>query len=1111
MEYPKYTGMNNLDKNILNNEDFEERKDTQFYLITLEDSNGEHKQIRVFKNSDPAEIAFNFCKENNLDFKSMKYIKKNIQKIIEQFDEPNHKLFFLDNSYSSIQEVDEENLASENTFKSKNSIVATENNNIKEKNINNNKEKNNNINSITIDKKENINNLNNIKQNKSEENNNKDNNKNENNGITINNKNKILNINNDNNVILTKNKNKNKNNYIVENEKNTEINNDNNNYNKNNINEKDNYKDIINEKIKDKMKDKIKEKIILDNNIKTSYNQNTIENNKRDNNIFLQIKNNIKNLNEKNNDFDDQNKFSYNENQEKLNKKLNDYNKEKNKEIKKINSNIVDKKIENKNTKNNIIKIKKEFITNLFNKNIITDRANNNHNKAIKLQNIIPKLFKNINPKQHLINEEYKTLIKKENNTNREKENIIQNYLKCLDKNIKQDSKNKNNFKTIEKHFQEKDKCKTNETFVTINHSNLNLKTDNRDKDKTFDNNNAMNITNKNKNKNLKKLESIKVIQKNTKSLSNVNKNCIPSHLLLKLKKSSNTNISFNQKKALNSRIRRILRNNNKDVFDNLLSHTFINHNNTRNYNKQLQQNMHHTQIDDKSLILNKSTKNKVIIRRNKKNLFENKDYPKLSCDLNKYNEMNQNIIFDKSMRTFEGESRSKSKRISEMRNGLNKMFNNFIGQKNNILNTNYIINKRCRIINNKNKKTMSMNLSRYFIDYSQKRIKSPKYNNLEINVSNNNYDNNLNIKDYKISKNHHKKFYTKSNNVLSNNHLCQKEITNIDNKNNNNKKRYYILLNSQNQPIFHRYNKSSRFLNSNNSNYSYSKTKKKIIIKNKNNSNKISNYNSSLKKRKYIASKFKDINNNINISNSLLFNNDKTNPINDYCLKKLDQYYTINNTINITNNNSLLSNFSNNNMSNKKNNYKKDTINNLKYLIKNIFKFLDKDKNGFIILNNKKRFNKNYKNNFINNEFFKILEKMMKILYEINKRENNMDFNEDNIIINANNFIKYMIYIYTNKLNINEKKIFSSLNINDLKKIIKKKDYFQNNLNYKSSFNKYKDNKNIVFPYNSSSRLNKKIENKIRGSNDINKFLFYKINKNDKKKRLKFNSFNDL
>ena len=65
-------------KNDINNKNSE---DTQFYLITLEDNNGEHQQIRIFKNSDPSEIAFNFCKENNLDFKSMKYIKKIYKKL----------------------------------------------------------------------------------------------------------------------------------------------------------------------------------------------------------------------------------------------------------------------------------------------------------------------------------------------------------------------------------------------------------------------------------------------------------------------------------------------------------------------------------------------------------------------------------------------------------------------------------------------------------------------------------------------------------------------------------------------------------------------------------------------------------------------------------------------------------------------------------------------------------------------------------------------------------------------------------------------------------------------------------------------------------------------
>ena len=293
------------------------------------------------------------------------------------------------------------------------------------------------------------------------------------------------------------------------------------------------------------------------------------------------------------------------------------------------------------------------------------------------------------------------------------------------------------------------------------------------------------------------------------------------------------------------------------------------------------------------------------------------------------------------------------------------------------------------------------------------------------------------------------------------------------------------------------------RFLNSNSS---YPKTTKKIISNNKSRSNKKSNH-SSLKKRKCIISKPRDINNNINISNSLLSNNDKTIPINDYCLKILDQYYTINNTINITNNNSLISNFSNN-MSNKKTDTN-DKINNLKNKIRDIFKYFNKEKRGFIILNNNFKINIIKNNSDINFEFIKILEKMMKTLYEINKKDNSIDF-EENIIINENNFIKYMIYIYTNLLNIYEKKIFYSSNINDINKKIKK-DFMPYNFNPKSSFNKFNDNKNILNSYYSTSKINNKREKKINGNNDINKFIFYKIKKNENKKKLKFNSFNDM
>ena len=1029
MENKQKTLINKCNENeSLNKDDNNNNlEDTQYYLITLEDNKGGHQQIKIFKNSDPSEIAFNFCKENNLDFKSMKYIQKNIQKIIEQFDEPNHKLFFLDNSYSSIQEVDEENLCSENTLKSKNSTLVNENN-IKEKIRINNKDKINNMNYENIEKNENINNLN-IKQNKNEDKN-KDNN--EKNGINIQNKIKMNNKENNNKDINDKIATKNKNFYIneyIKNNKNiilnnikidknnknknddihSKMNNDDkennslNNYNKDNkesINGKVNIKDNI---IKEYIKDKKEETTNIDSNKNIyknknnnennniQYNNNIIQNNNRNGGIYIRIKNNIKkNPNEKNNLFEYQNKTPYNDEQIKMKNKVNEENKEKNNEIQnniKINNYIIDKKDENKNTIDNLFKIKKEFITNIINKNILTDRTitnNINNNKKIKLQNLMPKSFKYIKLKQHLINEEYKNLLKKESNTyntNREKENIIENYLKQANK----DKSDKN----------------------------------------------------------------------------------------------------------INSKIRQILRTN-KEVYDNTLSNTFINNNPKKN-NNQFPKNIHNTQIKDKSLNLNKKTKNKLIIKRNKRNLFENKDITKFSCDMSKFNEMAPNN--EKIMRTFEGESGSKTKRISEMRNGVNKMFNNILGQKNNILNTNYIVNKRCRIINNKNKKNMSMNLSRYFIDYNQKKNKSPKYN-LEINTSKNNYDN-LNIKDYIISRNHNL-IYNKNKNILSNN-----------NNYNSSKKNYFILLNSQKQPVIHRYNtniKNSRILNTISS---YPKKRKKIIFSNRIKNNKKSNSNSSLKKRKFIISKFKDIkNNNINSSNSLLINSQNTLPMNDYCLKILDQYYTINNTINITNNNSLISNFSNN-MSHKKTDTN-DKFNNLKNIIRDIFKFFDKDKNGFIIINNKIKFNINKNNLAINFDFFKILEKMMKILYEIKKKSNSIDFDEDNIIINENNFIKYMIYIYNNKLNFYEKKVFYSSNINNTNRIIKK-DFIQYNCSPKSSFNRYKENKNIFSSYNSLSKLNNKREIKIIGNNDINKLLFYKIKKNENKKKLRFNSFSDL
>ena len=79
-----------------------------FYLMTLEDNNGECKQIKIYQNSDPFELSYNFCKENNLDFESMKYVKKNIKEIIKKFNEDEHYIMVEEEYYEDEDEDEDE-------------------------------------------------------------------------------------------------------------------------------------------------------------------------------------------------------------------------------------------------------------------------------------------------------------------------------------------------------------------------------------------------------------------------------------------------------------------------------------------------------------------------------------------------------------------------------------------------------------------------------------------------------------------------------------------------------------------------------------------------------------------------------------------------------------------------------------------------------------------------------------------------------------------------------------------------------------------------------------------------------------------------------------------
>ena len=92
-------------------------EDIYFYIMTLQ-ADGERHQIKIFKNSNASELAFNFCKEYNMDFQTMKYLKKCIKKIILNFDNKRkNEMMYLFKDNSSIKEEAEEEMITDNSLK----------------------------------------------------------------------------------------------------------------------------------------------------------------------------------------------------------------------------------------------------------------------------------------------------------------------------------------------------------------------------------------------------------------------------------------------------------------------------------------------------------------------------------------------------------------------------------------------------------------------------------------------------------------------------------------------------------------------------------------------------------------------------------------------------------------------------------------------------------------------------------------------------------------------------------------------------------------------------------------------------------------------------------
>ena len=118
------------------NEGTSSEDDIYFYIMTLQ-ADGERHQIKIFKNSNASELAFNFCKTYNMDFQTMKYLKKCIKKIILNFDNKRkNEMIYLLKDNSSIQEVAEEEIITDNSLKKSGTYRKTNSKNTNNKNEN---------------------------------------------------------------------------------------------------------------------------------------------------------------------------------------------------------------------------------------------------------------------------------------------------------------------------------------------------------------------------------------------------------------------------------------------------------------------------------------------------------------------------------------------------------------------------------------------------------------------------------------------------------------------------------------------------------------------------------------------------------------------------------------------------------------------------------------------------------------------------------------------------------------------------------------------------------------------------------------------------------------
>ena len=81
---------NNNQEDSPRNENSDNNKNTDpneepIYVMTLALEQGKSEKIEIFSNSDPSELAYNFCRRNNLDFNALDYLREQITSLLETY------------------------------------------------------------------------------------------------------------------------------------------------------------------------------------------------------------------------------------------------------------------------------------------------------------------------------------------------------------------------------------------------------------------------------------------------------------------------------------------------------------------------------------------------------------------------------------------------------------------------------------------------------------------------------------------------------------------------------------------------------------------------------------------------------------------------------------------------------------------------------------------------------------------------------------------------------------------------------------------------------------------------------------------------------------------